>query len=217
MADMDDLTPAAPWLQAEVDQASAAVRDGRADMPAARQEQRCVAPPMGCGQPLPARGPFRDDASYREYGITGLCQVCQDRDFGIGYEDDDVALLDQDEEWGRCPRCGFYRPMEHVDVGVGVISGFNCCYLSDDRTQEERAAARCRRTTGCRMDVGHAHHCYVPPPPPSCERCGCARSEHALGAERPDVHHHLLLPCACGCRDYVWPMRAGNQSNEETA
>lgn len=44
----------------------------------ALEEQRCVAPPMGCGKPLTT---FRDPLSKREYEITRLCQECQDKFF----------------------------------------------------------------------------------------------------------------------------------------
>lgn len=47
------------------------------------QEGRCVPAPVGCGGPA---GPFRDDASAREYRISGLCQECQDAFFGDGEE-----------------------------------------------------------------------------------------------------------------------------------
>lgn len=35
----------------------------------------CLDPPTGCGQLAVV---FRDELSFREYQITGLCQVCQD-------------------------------------------------------------------------------------------------------------------------------------------
>lgn len=31
-----------------------------------------------CGQPI---GPFRDKLSEKEYGISGMCQACQDKVF----------------------------------------------------------------------------------------------------------------------------------------
>ena len=40
---------------------------------------KCVAPPFGCGQPV---GQFKDELSKREYRISGLCQKCQDKIFG---------------------------------------------------------------------------------------------------------------------------------------
>ena len=42
----------------------------------------CISPPYGCGKPATA---FRDDASVREFKISGFCQVCQDAVFGAGY------------------------------------------------------------------------------------------------------------------------------------
>lgn len=43
----------------------------------------CPTPPIGCGQPVD-HVPFRDEASVREAGISGLCQVCQDKIFDFG-------------------------------------------------------------------------------------------------------------------------------------
>jgi hypothetical protein len=34
---------------------------------------------VSCHQPV---GQFKDNLSYREYGISGLCQACQDKVFG---------------------------------------------------------------------------------------------------------------------------------------
>jgi len=42
---------------------------------------KCVPPPLGCGGPATQ---FRDEISRREYGISGLCQKCQDEIFGTG-------------------------------------------------------------------------------------------------------------------------------------
>lgn len=39
----------------------------------------CVLPPFGCGEPVTG---FRDALSEREYGISGMCQNCQDEVFG---------------------------------------------------------------------------------------------------------------------------------------
>jgi hypothetical protein len=44
---------------------------------------RCVPPPIGCGRSALR---FRDDVSRREYGISGLCQECQDSVFGVASE-----------------------------------------------------------------------------------------------------------------------------------
>jgi len=43
------------------------------------ETDKCVAPPIGCGQPA---SEFRDDRSHDEYCISGLCQICQDVVFG---------------------------------------------------------------------------------------------------------------------------------------
>ncbi len=40
---------------------------------------KCVPPPMGCGQPATN---FKDQLSEKEYRISGLCQNCQDSIFG---------------------------------------------------------------------------------------------------------------------------------------
>jgi|TARA_Y100000310_G_scaffold242766_1_gene246976 hypothetical protein len=37
-----------------------------------------------CGFPHNLRSDFRDALSHKEYGISGLCQTCQDSIFGIG-------------------------------------------------------------------------------------------------------------------------------------
>lgn len=42
---------------------------------------RCLAPPLGCGQFVFVDG-FRDEVSRREYTISGFCQTCQDKVFG---------------------------------------------------------------------------------------------------------------------------------------
>ncbi len=39
----------------------------------------CLPAPIGCGLGVNA---FRDELSKREYAISGLCQVCQDKVFG---------------------------------------------------------------------------------------------------------------------------------------
>ena len=42
-----------------------------------------------CGFPHNLRSDFRDALSHKEYGISGLCQTCQDGIFGVSDEDDD--------------------------------------------------------------------------------------------------------------------------------
>lgn len=44
----------------------------------------CIPKPIGCGGPAVE---FRDDLSRREYGISGLCQSCQDNTFGYDPEE----------------------------------------------------------------------------------------------------------------------------------
>lgn len=39
----------------------------------------CVSAPFGCGQPVTG---FDDPVSEREFGISGLCQTCQNDIFG---------------------------------------------------------------------------------------------------------------------------------------
>jgi hypothetical protein len=39
---------------------------------------RCVEPPVGCGQPISS---FKDGLARKEYLISGLCQSCQDKVF----------------------------------------------------------------------------------------------------------------------------------------
>lgn len=43
---------------------------------------KCVPPPIGCGGDAVE---FRDTLSVKEYGMSGLCQTCQDKVF----QDDD--------------------------------------------------------------------------------------------------------------------------------
>ena len=35
-----------------------------------------------CGSDKTSRGDFRDELSWKEYGIGGTCQLCQDKFFG---------------------------------------------------------------------------------------------------------------------------------------
>lgn len=41
-------------------------------------EARCMPAPIGCGGPAVE---FQDEVSEREYGISGLCQSCQNEFF----------------------------------------------------------------------------------------------------------------------------------------
>lgn len=51
----------------------------QAERPEAIRLGFCSLPPLGCGQPVTG---FRDALSEREYGISGMCQDCQDEVFG---------------------------------------------------------------------------------------------------------------------------------------
>lgn len=44
---------------------------------------RCIGQPFGCGERLGnMEAHFKDQRSFDEYRISGLCQNCQDRIFG---------------------------------------------------------------------------------------------------------------------------------------
>lgn len=43
------------------------------------RSNKCIPPPIGCGQVITG---FRDAVSEKEYTISGLCQACQDKVFG---------------------------------------------------------------------------------------------------------------------------------------
>lgn len=61
-----------PEMQEFVDGALA--KAGKPTMAQSRQAGRCT----WCGEPV---GEFRDALSRKEYGISGLCQKCQDKVF----------------------------------------------------------------------------------------------------------------------------------------
>lgn len=153
-----------PAVLAMVDQAVAAGVAARRDAPQAAAEERCTAPPMGCGQPLgqPRSRAFRDEKSYQEYGITGMCQRCQDAVWDTMTEPDDIAYWrDHPDEFGRCSDCGRYVQIEHVDVGVGIISGFDCCYLANQ--EKGIRIERCGKINGttCLLGLGHLYECEI--------------------------------------------------------
>ena len=50
------------------------------DRQASIQGAKCIGRPIGCGGPATE---FRDALSKKEYGISGLCQKCQDSIFGV--------------------------------------------------------------------------------------------------------------------------------------
>ena len=55
-------------------------------------DNKCVDPPFGCGGPATE---FRDQLSAREYRISGLCQICQDKIFTSEIDDEE----DEEEEF----------------------------------------------------------------------------------------------------------------------
>ena len=57
---------------------------------------RCVPAPFGCGKEVTG---FRDDLSRREFGISGLCQECQDQVFAGGDEGDEEQEAADYEAW----------------------------------------------------------------------------------------------------------------------
>lgn len=147
---MSDNVP--PGILAMIDQVKAAVVANRADGAAAAAGQRCAVPPMGCGQPIPSLATgFRDRASRAEYDITHLCQSCQDL-MWVASPEEVAAMAADPDNYGRCYVCGEYRPYEFVDVGVGVISGFDCCPHDPNLPQ-------CTKTPECGLRVDHAHGC----------------------------------------------------------
>jgi hypothetical protein len=145
-------------IHALLDQARSMARDMRADLPAAHAGERCVAPPIGCGQPLKPNlaQHFRDQASRDEWSITGTCQACQDELFKP--DEDEIAQMATDPNYERCDVCGEWRYLESVDVGVGVpIRGHDCC--ADVRFRGAPAPPLCSRVPGCRFGADHFHDC----------------------------------------------------------
>jgi hypothetical protein len=141
-----------PALRSVLDQVEAAVRDNRKNGAAAVAEQRCATPPMGCGQSIWSLATeFRDQNSRNEYEVTHLCQSCQDL-IWVSSPDEIVTMAADTDNYGRCGVCGEYRPYEFVDVGIGVLRGFDCCRDDPDLPQ-------CTKTPGCFLRVDHAHNC----------------------------------------------------------
>lgn len=50
-----------------------------ADREGTIKTNKCIPPPIGCGQDAIW---FRNKQSSKEYSISGLCQECQDKIFG---------------------------------------------------------------------------------------------------------------------------------------
>lgn len=165
--------PPEPWQQAFVDQLNAASRDHRADLPAAQQEHRCVGPPVGCGRPLAPTiaSHFRDQASRAEYDVSGMCQSCQDATFPQPTAEEIAAMAADPDHYGRCGACGEYRELEFVDVGVGVISGFDCCRWEDVKDLP-RCSAKNDAGHPCSLGADHAHDCSYWPPPEERQKRG---------------------------------------------
>ncbi len=42
----------------------------------------CIRHPLGCGKPVDLNE-FRDELSRLEYNMSGMCQACQDKTFGV--------------------------------------------------------------------------------------------------------------------------------------
>lgn len=146
------------WFTHELDQAAAGVRDARADRAAAHAETRCVVPPFGCGQPLPRHlsAAFRDRPSRAEYDLNGLCQACQDAMFAPSPEE--VAEMAADpERYGRCGTCGEYREYEFVDIGIGVMKGFDCCVSDSPHHSLPRCEGRDGQDRQCWLRTDHFH------------------------------------------------------------
>lgn len=143
-------------------QAWADSRRARAEAPQAAAERRCAKPPMGCGQPLRGglSGHFRDQRSRAEYDITGLCQLCQDEMFRPDFSDLLTMAADEDN-YARCPVCGEWRELEHVDVGIGVMFGHDCC--AHIRFGDDPRPPRCTKTGGCSLAADHQYNCDQPP------------------------------------------------------
>lgn len=141
------------WLTAMVDQVQAEVGANKRDRDAAAAESRCATRLAGgCGKPIEFYSEFRDEASQREYQNTRLCQDCQDLMFMPPAEEMYENLTD----FGRCSICGLWRDYVHVDVGVGVIKGFNCCGSANPPV---KWPGKCDKEPGCLLGKGHKLDC----------------------------------------------------------
>jgi hypothetical protein len=142
-----------PHLVAMADQVHAEVQANRRDNTAAVAESRCAAKLAGgCGKPIDFHSEFRDKASQREYQNTRLCQDCQDQLFMPPAEE----MYENLKDFGRCGTCGLWRDYVHIDVGVGIISGFNCCGTENPPVPYP---GRCDKEPGCFLGKGHALNC----------------------------------------------------------
>jgi hypothetical protein len=148
---MNDNPP--PHLAAFVDQVSAMVRENKRDGASAESESRCSLPEVGgCGKTIDLETEFRDHTSQAEYKITHLCQDCQDKMFMPPAEE----MYENLDDFGRCGICGLWRDYVHVDLGVGVIKGFNCCGTTNPPVPWP---GRCDKEPGCFLGKGHALDC----------------------------------------------------------
>lgn len=140
-------------LLAMVDQVQAEVGANKRDNAAAAAESRCAAVLAGgCGKTIDLGTEFRDVPSQREYEITRLCQDCQDRMFMPPVED----MYQDLENFGRCGTCGLWRDYIHVDVGVGMIKGFDCCGTGNPLIPWP---GKCDKESGCLLGKGHKLDC----------------------------------------------------------
>lgn len=145
--------PVPPHLTATLDQVHAEVRANKRDNAAAAAESRCATVLAGgCGKPIGFYSEFRDAPSQREYELTRLCQSCQDLMFMPPAEE----MYENLDDFGRCGTCGLWRDYVHVDVGVGVIKGFNCCGSANPPVPWP---GKCDKEQGCFLDKGHALNC----------------------------------------------------------
>lgn len=139
-----------PYITALLDQAKAGVRQLRDAKPG-----HCAEPPAGCGKAVDVQREFRDAISRREFDITHLCQPCQDIVYAPSPED--VAYMaSRPQDYGRCVVCGEYREYETVDIGVGIMRGFDCC---QSMLPPEQWPPRCTKTRDCALSEGHAYDC----------------------------------------------------------
>lgn len=115
----------------------------------------CAPVPAGCGKKIDLQHEFRDQLSACEYEITHLCQSCQDIVFAPSAEDVEY-MVSHPRLFGRCVVCGEYREYEEVDVGVGIMRGFDCC---QSLLPPDQWPPRCTQTRDCALCEGHAHTC----------------------------------------------------------
>ena len=85
----------------ELDYDFSDIEEALKDRQPAADEGRCIKAPIGCGK-IVTEASFRDSISLKEYGISKLCQECQDSVFNEpdedydGYFDDDCDVPPDD-------------------------------------------------------------------------------------------------------------------------